>query len=167
MKNDKLQTWALVAEIIGGIAIVLSLGIVAFELNQGTRQAELNTNAINMSVYQDLYDSVFRLNSSVSTDSDMARLIVASSPGEQDLTREDSMRVNIFFTNLFRHGDLAFSQYQSGTISEAQLQSILGPVRGFTRGNATAKLNWERLRGSGVLQETFIEYLDKVIANET
>jgi hypothetical protein len=36
MSNSKLQTWALVAEIVGTFAIVLSLLLVAYELRQNT-----------------------------------------------------------------------------------------------------------------------------------
>jgi hypothetical protein len=60
MNKDKLQVWALAAEIIGGIAVVVSLGVVAFELNQSNAQAKLNTNALEISAYQSLINSIHR-----------------------------------------------------------------------------------------------------------
>lgn len=49
MNENNLKIWALGAEIVGGIAVILSLGVVAYELNQSNVQAELNTNALEIS----------------------------------------------------------------------------------------------------------------------
>jgi len=47
MKNDQLQKWALIAEIVGGLAVVVTLIFLVVE----TRN---NTNAIHTQTYQDL-----------------------------------------------------------------------------------------------------------------
>ena len=47
MKNKQLQKWALVAEVISGIAIVVTLAVLAIEMRG-------NTNAIRAQTYQTL-----------------------------------------------------------------------------------------------------------------
>ena len=44
--ETRLQRWALVAEIIGGIAIIVSLIFVGYQVRQSTKEAELNRNAL-------------------------------------------------------------------------------------------------------------------------
>jgi len=48
--NNSLQKWALIAEIIGGFAVVLSLLFVGFEIRQSSEETALNTLAIEADV---------------------------------------------------------------------------------------------------------------------
>ena len=51
MKSEKLKSWALIAEIIGGIAVIVTLVFLVVE----TRE---NTNALKAQTYQDLMQQV-------------------------------------------------------------------------------------------------------------
>ena len=88
MNKDKLQVWALAAEIIGGIAVVVSLAVVAFELNQSNAQAELNTNALEISAYQSLINSIIDQNTLIASDPQLAAIRMKTSTNPEDLTRE-------------------------------------------------------------------------------
>ena len=44
--KEKLQEYALLAEVISAIAIVISLIFVGFQINQGNLETALNTKAI-------------------------------------------------------------------------------------------------------------------------
>ena len=50
----KLEKWALIAEIIGAIAIVVSLIFVGLQIRQGTEETALNTKAIQASIRQSI-----------------------------------------------------------------------------------------------------------------
>ena len=52
MNNDRLKKWALISEIIGGIAVVVSLVFLILEIKHNTRESKLNTQAIEISVYK-------------------------------------------------------------------------------------------------------------------
>ena len=54
----KLEKWALIAEIIGAVAIVVSLIFVGLEIRNGADQTRLNTQALQMSAYQELIGEV-------------------------------------------------------------------------------------------------------------
>jgi hypothetical protein len=48
----KLEKWALVAEIVSAIAIVLSLIFVGLQVRQGASATALNTRAIEVAAYK-------------------------------------------------------------------------------------------------------------------
>ncbi len=50
----KLKKWALIAEIVGAIAIVVSLLFVGLQIQQSTEETALNTKAIQASVRQSI-----------------------------------------------------------------------------------------------------------------
>ena len=52
--KEKLQQYALLAEIISAAAIVISLIFVGFQINQGTEETRLNTKAIQATVRQSI-----------------------------------------------------------------------------------------------------------------
>ena len=78
MNSEKLQKWALIAEVIGGLAVVITLGIVAFELNQSTKQQELNTSALEITAYQELINSIIDINTLVITVPELRRASTSS-----------------------------------------------------------------------------------------
>ena len=49
-----LRKWALIAEILSAVAIVVSLGFVGYQLQQSNEQAALNTRALELAAYQQL-----------------------------------------------------------------------------------------------------------------
>jgi hypothetical protein len=52
--REKLQEYALIAEIIGGIAIVASLIFVGFQVQQTADETALNTRQMQAMAFQDL-----------------------------------------------------------------------------------------------------------------
>ena len=125
MTSQDLQKWALVAEIIGGIAIVISLGIVAFELDQSTEQAALNTSALEIASYQDLIKNITELNEAVIDSPLLMSAINKSQFDPESMTDEERTAAYIYYISLFRHGDSAYFQYKRGAIDRERLDSIL------------------------------------------
>ncbi len=163
MKNDSLQSWALGAEIVGGLAVVITLGIVAFELNQSTRQAELNTSALEISAYQNLIESIIGLNSLIVTDTNLARIDVQVRENPDDLTTEDIRQIDSLYINIIRHGDLAFFQYERGAINENQLRSALGILIGNLINNPIALRRWDLVIETGAINMSYVEYVEKIL----
>jgi len=123
--NEKLQRWALTAEIVGGLTVVVSLAIVAYELNQSTKEARLSTNALEISAYQSLIDSIIDLNNLIATDTDLAELRLKSSVSPEDISVVELLKINSFYINVIRHGDMAYFQYERGAIKKERLDSVL------------------------------------------
>ena len=140
--SERLQKWALGAEITGGIAVVVSLVLVAYEIRQSTSQAALNTNALQISAYQDLISGISGINSLVAQDAELAEIVVAARNGREGLTDVEKQRYLRFAMSLFRHGDMAFFQFQRGMINEDRLNSALGVVLAELRNSEGARDVW-------------------------
>ena len=161
MENSKLQKWALGAEIIGGMAVIVSIGFVAFELNQSTDEAALNRNALEISTYQNLIESVINLNSMIVSDPDFAKVIITSRDGPEALSSEDLFRLRIHYRNIFRHGDMAYFQYERGAIDQERLDQVLAVIRGHWSANPVARDSWNAFKGG--LPQNYVHYLDEFL----
>jgi hypothetical protein len=125
MASDNLQKWALIAEIVGGIAIVVSLGVVAFQLSQSNDQEALNTSALEISAYQDLIANITDLNEMVISNPELSVAIARAIEEPDTLSADERRMAFIYAMSLFRHGDMAYFQYERGAINEARLNSTL------------------------------------------
>ena len=162
MKKDKLQVWALCAEIIGGIAVVVSLGIVAFELRQSTNQAKLNTNALEITAYQSLITSIVDFNSQITTEPDLADIQLSSQKDPSSLSPQERHRLDAFYRGIIRHGDMAYFQYQRGAIDIERLNSALSPVRVNIALYPIAREEWNRIKYA--YDKDFVEHLDRLVS---
>lgn len=128
MNNEQLQKWSAIAEITAAVAVVISLIVVAYELHQSTAQARLNTSAVEIATYQDLTTSIAELNSQAIQDEQLASIFLAASSDNPELTELEQVRFALYLINVFRHGDMAYFQYEQGAIDEARLNSTLAIV---------------------------------------
>jgi|GEM_PF-3411427 len=128
MKSEQLQKWALVAEIIGGLAVVLSLVFVALEIRQSSEETATNTKAISVSAYQDLIAQIIDINSAVMNDEELADILRRGQEGTIDSSTEpnDAERFRRYQINVRRHADLACFQYRQGIIDQERLSATLG-----------------------------------------
>lgn len=62
MYSENLQRWALIAEIVGGFAVVLLLIFVGLEIRQSSFNTELNSRVTQVNAYQSLMDHLVEFN---------------------------------------------------------------------------------------------------------
>ena len=122
--KEKLQEYALIAEIIGGIAIVCSLIFVGVQIRQNSEVSEINA-------YQELIAQITLMNSLRVQDAEFAELFWRFDHGEQPQNDSERARLEAFLYMVFRHGDLAYRQYDKGLIDRDGLVSVLAPMRSF------------------------------------
>ncbi len=117
-----------IAELVGIAAIALSLIFVGLETRNGTIQAELNTRALELAAYQQLIENISHMNTLNIENPDVAvaRAKAGSVPAELS-DRERSLVGSWIFLRL-RHGDMAYFQYERGSIDELRLQSAMSPL---------------------------------------
>lgn len=157
----KREHWKDLMEGIGFLAIVASLVFVGLETRNSAIQAELNTRAIEIAAYQDLIDNISTMNALTIESEYVASLMHKSlTPGEE-LSEFETFRLSRAFYLRFRHGDMAYFQYERGAIDEERLRSVLRPLN----------LNDPRVRRFwSQNQENFTkaygEYLNALIAEE-
>ena len=92
----RLEKWALIAEIVGGIAIVASLIFVGLQIQQGT-------SITKASSYQDFVEELNDWRSVLITDPELRRLFIRSQRQEQlgDLEVEERVALSMLFGNFF------------------------------------------------------------------
>ena len=159
MSNENLQRWALVAEIVGGMAVVASLIAVAYELRQSTDQSILNTSALEIATYQDLTNNISDLNAIVIESSELADIFIRSVKDGDSLTENELMRFNTYIINLFRHGDMAYFQYERGAINQERLNSVLALLTSRLD-NPIVNYQWESFKKQNVFSAAYTDYVD-------
>lgn len=152
MTKDKLQEYALIAEIIGGIAIVCSLIFVGVQIRQNSEVSEINA-------YQDLISQITVMNTVRVQDPEFADLFWRFDHGEQPRNDTERARLKAFLYMVFRHGDLAYRQYAKGLIDRDGLISVLAPTRSFLN-TEVGKQVWAVLSLS--LQPDYVAFVNEV-----
>ena len=159
MNNDRLKKWALISEIIGGIAVVVSLVFLILEIKHNTRESQLNTQAIEISVYNDLISNIMSINENIIEEGDFAEIVVKANNGDE-LSKVESLRYGSQLMNLLRHGDVAYFQYKKDAIDTDRLRSIIAIIRGKFKTNF-AKEIWIKVMKGEAFDREYLNYLDK------
>lgn len=123
----KLEKWALIAEIVGGLGIIASLIFVGFQVQQSANETALNTRAVEVNAYQALVEKLDGFSVRIMEDPTL-NILVMDETDMADLSREQRSQVISYFYNVVRLGDLAFYQYELGMLSEERMETAIGPI---------------------------------------
>ena len=153
----KLERWALIAEIVGGVAIVLSLIFVGLQVRQSAEQTALNTDAIRADAIQSLVDQISLQHTLMLENPQLAELrtrIFRGGDFNSDMERD---QLDNFFRLSFRHGELAYRMYELGIIDEADLISLGSYPRVFSQ-TSFGRPIWEVY--SRILTPGYVEFVN-------
>lgn len=148
--NEKLQEYALIAEIIGGVAIVASLIFVGVQLKQNTLATQGNTR--NELIAADLTV----LLSPYSTEGNM----YLRSP--DDISELQVIEGVVYLTALLRTREFVWLQYRYGLLDAETWQAYLSGIRAnfnFPR----ARMYWEMSKGG--FDPEFVAEIDKYLVD--
>lgn len=151
----KLKEMALVAEIFTAVAVVISLIFVGLQVKQAAVETSLNTRAIQTNSYQDLTAQINSLSIAVASNPRLAELIAQDLP---DISPEQ-LQLNNYFLGIFRQGELAYIQFESGIINEESLRSMLGPVYNALTNSSSASSLWPMVRSLNPRYRVFVDAL--------
>ena len=115
------QQWRDLLEGIGLVAIVGSLVFVGIETSNSTEQTRLNTQAMEISAYQELMRNISEINALSVEERNAAEITAPLYQLDPD-TWEQSAALFM----VFRHGDMAYFMYERGVIDENRLLSAFG-----------------------------------------
>ena len=141
MRRISLSDWAAGAEIVGTLAVIVSLLFVAYSINR-------NTDAIQASSESILFERHTELANQFMLDPTLAELMVKKRSGYADLTEVDLVRWEKYELNMLDIWALAHSRYKRELLSEAQW---LTWDRYFTHifsaeSEAISRSRWEELQ---------------------
>ncbi len=98
-----------IGEVIGAIAVVISLIYVASQIRQ-------NTSATRRLTHQELFDSTLSLNQSIASDPGLADLLTRSKTDYETLTEAEKTQLFFLFINYFNMWDSAHSNHLGGLL---------------------------------------------------
>jgi hypothetical protein len=141
VKKLTLTEWAAAGEIVGTIAVVISLLFVAFSINR-------NTDAMQASNENILFERHTDLASHFMIDPTLAELMLKQRKGSADLTEAEAIRWEKYQLGMLDIWALAHSRFQHDLLSEDQWVTW---DRYFTHmfskeSEAISKARWEELQ---------------------
>ena len=119
MANDRLQKWALTAEVIGGIAIVISLLFVGYEVRE-------NSKIVNSAR---LHDLSVNLQAELRWSADMADIQVKAIETPNSLTAVEAFKMGEWLIAALLARQNEYYQYKKGMLDE----EIWYQTQGITR----------------------------------
>jgi hypothetical protein len=160
----ELKKAALIAEISGAAAVVVSLVFVGLQIQQSNEQAALNTEALRLTAYQQLIDGISDFNKLTIENAEIReiRKKLRNGTSLDDLDTDEWEIINAFLYLLYRNGDLAYMQYQADIFDEERLQTgfgLLVPLLDLP----TVQDHWNRSKGGFVAD--YQTYIDDLIAH--
>ena len=112
--NQKLSDWASIAEIISGVAVLVTLIVLILGIRD-------NTQVLRASAYANNIDSLNDLSAEITKDEDSLRVWGAFLAGEtEDLDEVDALRLLNYVFMIFRIYEKAYFFEQNGLIGEEE-----------------------------------------------
>jgi len=138
MTREQFKDWL---EGIGFAAIIASLVFVGIETRNSTQQAILTTQTLEITAYQELMDNISDLNIIAEENPEVAALLLKAFATTDQLSDLEQFRIDRNLFRRFRHGDMAYFQFERGIIDETRLRSALQVLR---LSNPRVREFWER-----------------------
>ena len=152
--NERLQNYALIGEIVGAVAVVISLVYVGV----GVRQ---NTEAIRVANHQALVAMDIEKNAWL-RDSDFAVVYVIAQSDIEKLTPAQLRQYSSFMADTFNAWEFAYITYKSGAMDE----NIWEGWDGFYRSELeSASFRWFWQRSGANFSPEFKSYVDSHLEN--
>lgn len=112
MNDQKLQRLALISEIVGGIAVIVTLVVLIFEVRE-------NTETLKAATYDSLVaDLAQHLLENTHDEQVFEAQFIRSTEGLDALTPRQLLRRQQVFVTQFMHYERAFIQWQAGNIDD-------------------------------------------------
>ena len=152
MKNKELQKWALGAEIIGGIAVTVTLIILIIEVRE-------NTSVMRMAAYQDEIDRSNEWRYNVTADPDQRYVYQQwTLDNTEALDPAQEFTLRMILNSLFSQRESAYFARKNGFLGDSEWQRMLSPAcAAYNRTVANTDL-WPRL--ATTLTDEFVSLLD-------
>ena len=164
MQSEKLQTWALIAEVVGGLAVVVTLIFVGLEMRA-------NTNAIQAQTYQELMRDINAWRASLREDelngfTAMAR----TKEGFESLSENQLSYVRLIQLEVWGIYEAAFFANERGVLGEIEWNRFEYQICASRNSTVSAEFWDTRVANlmpfSELFTNEFIEYIDRECSPE-
>jgi hypothetical protein len=159
--KEKLQEYALIAEIVSAACIVLSLIFVGLQVRQGAEETAANTAAVRGSVQQAMMEAdkeLLLFQAQAKYDQRLAQVEIENPTPLDALDHEF-----LYFSAYLRTRQHYWIQYDAGLLDYETYRSYMMPYVGGALGNnASARSVFLDSASNGALPEGFVEEIDRL-----
>ena len=149
-----IQDAAAIAEIVGSIAVVISLVYVGVQIRQNT----ISQNAL---MHQQLMDSQNEVNRNISSNPEVNALIEKATKDLGALTNEEIRQLRFAYFGFFNIWHIAYQNYQRGMLEKPVLQEWERGAAWMLSTDPAAKSVWDDL--SPVYEPVFRNHINKLV----
>ena len=156
MTNRNLQDWSALAEILSSVAVLVTLVFFVVEIQQ-------TNDAVRANTYQGMAAMTVDFNAQFFENPEVSEFIAKTASENYKLSASEAIRLRAMISASYRMMNNVWFQYEVGTISEQQLESLLYPaVLNFQR-RGRMRLEWEKGDDRLLLDPALVEYLNSQI----
>jgi hypothetical protein len=155
-----LSDLASIGSFISGLAVLISLVFLYFQLRQVSAQvvqAERNQQA---AIRQGRAGRMVDINLA-GAEASLAVAITEGMQGKEDISSTQFHQFRIWCRAYFYNSEDAFYQHREGLLNEAAFDSLVVSLKSILR-NAGLRATWRRLRI--VFQKEYVEFVDKLMS---
>lgn len=159
MVKRNLQEWSAIAEILSSIAVLATLAFFVVEIRQ-------TNDAVRANTYQGMAAMTVDFNAQFFENPEVSRFIAKTASEDYELSADEAIRLRAMISASYRMANNIWFQYEVGTITRSQMESLLYPsVLNFKR-RGRMRLEWEQGADRMLLDPNLVEYLNKKIYEE-
>ena len=156
MAKRDLQDWSAIAEILSSVAVLATLVFFVVEIQQ-------TNDAVRANTYQGMAAMTVEFNAQFFENPEVAEFIAKTASEDYQLSADEAIRLRAMISASYRMMNNIWFQYEVGTITYQQRESLLYPsVLNFKR-RGRMRLEWEGGDDRLLLDPNLVEYLDAEI----
>jgi len=156
MAKSNLQEWSAIAEIFSSVAVLATLVFFVFEIRQ-------TNDAVRANTYQEMAAMTVDFNAQFFENAEVSDFIAKTASEDYDLTESEAIRLRAMISTTYRMMNNTWFQYEVGTVTEQQMESLLYPAVLNFRRRGRMRIEWEEGEDKLLLDPDLVEYLDKKI----
>ena len=156
MSSERLQRWALLAEVIGGIAVVISLVFVGVQMRANTRATKSATaNAANT--------ATSAWYTAIGNDSESSALFYRFMTDIESLTTEERFQIVMNLHGVLLASQNAYYLVKEGTLDQELQNTIAAPIHAVKHLPGW-KYFWDTRKS--MFQPAFQKYVDELMTSD-
>ena len=156
MTKSNLQKWSAIAEILSSVAVLATLVFFVLEIKQ-------TNDAVRANTYQGMAAMTVEFNAQFFENPEVSEFIAMTASVDYELTQAEAIRLRAMISATYRMMNNTWFQYQVGTITEEQMESLLYPAVLNFRRRGRMQIEWAKGEDKLLLDPDLVEYLDKKI----
>ncbi len=145
-----------IAEIVGAIAVVVSLGYVAVQIRQNTKATRYQTT-------QNLIAANSDANYMFANNGELAAIAMKGSYEPDAMSDEERFRFSTWFFAYYNHFDFAYHQHLNGQLDEAMWEKLAYEMPLYVSSLPGVKEWWSRDKSR--FSKEFVTYMEEQMSN--